>query len=406
MWVAVFKVMFLRLLRDKGALTLAFVLPGCIFAIFAAIFANASGGNLSLRVALAVTSDTPNAVRFNDLIQSSDAFSISTHKNWALKDVQSRVALGKDDVGLVINEDILTGSFIIVSEPSRVIAASVLEGQIRQLLAQDMPDIILRRQLGALEGLTGELNQEAIDTIASAINENAPLFKTYDAYDGEKITGSDELNRSKGSGKSSGVSDATIIYYIGATSMLFLLFSAMQGASLSIEERRSGISDRLLIGPNGTLSILWGKFIFLTLVGTLQALVILGVAHIVFGVAIGSQFPLLLCACVMSAGAAAGLALLIVSLCQTAVQMHTVSTFLVLLFSAVGGSMVPRFMMPDWLQTLGWFTPNAWGIESFYGIMARGQGVLDSLQSLFVLGAVAVLSVLIASVISYRLLRV
>ena len=38
---AIFKIMWLRLWRDKGALVLAFILPGFIFAIFAAIFSNA-----------------------------------------------------------------------------------------------------------------------------------------------------------------------------------------------------------------------------------------------------------------------------------------------------------------------------------------------------------------------------
>jgi len=57
---AVFNIMWLRLWRDKGALVLAFILPGFIFAIFAAIFSNASGGQLDLRAALAVTSTSRN----------------------------------------------------------------------------------------------------------------------------------------------------------------------------------------------------------------------------------------------------------------------------------------------------------------------------------------------------------
>ena len=66
---AVFKTMWLRLWRDKGALVLAFILPGFIFAVFAAIFSNASGGNLDLRVALAATSKAKPSIEFTETLK-------------------------------------------------------------------------------------------------------------------------------------------------------------------------------------------------------------------------------------------------------------------------------------------------------------------------------------------------
>ena len=86
--------------------------------------------------------------------------------------------------------------------------------------------------------------------------------------------------------------------------------------------------------------------------------------------------------------------------------MNTLSTFAVLLLSAVGGSMVPRFMMPGWLQQLGAFTPNFWSIEAFYGILARGQSVVDLLWVWVVLFGGGFLCLGLAALLSHKLMRV
>ncbi|WP_371397789.1 ABC transporter permease [Fretibacter rubidus] len=360
---AIFKIMGLRLWRDKGALVLAFVLPGFIFAIFAAIFANASGGDLDLRASMAVTSQAPATQLLASDLQKSNDFTLTFNDDWTLSDIRERVRLGQDDVGLVLAGDIADPSapaIVIVSEPSRDIAATVLKGQIRQRLAdqsgQSMP---------------------AIFTDISALDSD------------------DDLS----------VADQSVTYYIGATAVLFLLFSAMQGAGLSLDERKTGITQRLLLGPIGTLSMLTGKFLFLSLIGFIQAAIICGVAAVFFDVPVTDHLPGLAVACLGAAALSSGLALLVASLCGSAAQMHTVSTFLVLLFSAVGGSMVPRFMMPDWLQNLGQFTPNSYVIDAVYGILARGQSMADLLPVWYVLFGGALVALILAAGISHMMRR-
>jgi len=336
--LAVFKTMWLRLWRDKGALVLAFILPGFIFAIFAAIFSTASGGSLDLRVAYTVDGVAPATMEMGKAISDGATFEIIEGENWLARDVRESVRLGQADVGLVISDGSPLPTMTIYQDPAREVAATVIKGQIRQILADQ----------------SGTSQEDPFITL-SAMGD---------------------------SGIISGTTDKSVTYYIGATAILFLMFAAMQGASISIDERRSGISERLMVGPKGALAMLTGKFLFLTFIGIAQVSVIILVAALFFKVQV---LPHLLALAFISVGTAmlsSGLALFLASLCGSQTQMHTVSTFLVLLFSAIGGSMVPRFMMPSWLQDIGVITPNYWVIEGYYGILARGQSVL-SLWSVF-----------------------
>ena len=361
---AVFKIMWLRLWRDKGALVLAFILPGFIFAIFAAIFSNASGGTLDLRVSMALISDAPASIAFAEDIKSKADFTLTTDENWSKETVIERVRLGQDDVGLLIHGDIAKPNIqpiSIIKDPSREVAATVLMGQLRQIMAEgsnvSAPEVFI--QISALP----------------------------------EVTDTD-------------VADQSVTYYIGATAILFLLFSAMQGAAISLEERKNGISDRLLVGPVGATAMLTGKFLFLSCIGTIQAAIIVAVGYFAFNVAIIDQIPALALACLGSAALASAIALLVASLSGSSAQMNTVSTFIVLLFSAIGGSMVPRFMMPDWLQSFGRFTPNHWSIEAFYGILARGQSGFDLLHIWGILFGGAAMILVLAAFISHRMMRV
>ena len=78
---------------------------------------------------------------------------------------------------------------------------------------------------------------------------------------------------------------------------------------------------------------------------------------------------------VAAAVSAAGLALLLTTACRTKRQAQTFANVAILTVSAVGGSMVPRFLMPAALKAVGWLTPTTWAIEAYSGIFWRQQPI-------------------------------
>ena len=67
--------------------------------------------------------------------------------------------------------------------------------------------------------------------------------------------------------------------------------------------------------------------------------------------------------------------------------------------------MVPRFMMPLWLQDLGRFTPNAWVIEAYQDALWRDEALTELLPELSSLIALAALATICAGAVSKRRLR-
>ena len=402
MILAVFYTLALRLWRDKGAMAMAFILPGFIFAIFATIFDNAAGGNLDLRVIMSVDAPTPATENLAQQLERDADFAPDIAVN--ADEVYDAVRMGRYDVGLILRGDIRDtkdAPLIIVTEPSRKIAGDVLMGQIRAFLATARPDLLIRESLTLSNQVTGpltDLQQRRADiVIAQAeggkldiVNSPQGLLQFSSA---RAIVDEDALD------------DPSIAYYAGATIAMFLLFSAMHGAAASLEERGSGITDRLLLGPAAALAMMTGKFLYLTAQGIVQAIVILAVAALAFKVpVIDHILPLFVISAIVAA-TCASIALLVSTIARNSIQMNSLATFLVLLFSAIGGSMIPRFMMPDWLQTLGNFTPNAWAIEAYYGLLARGSDTLAITTPLTILAAITVIALLSASVLSHRLMR-
>jgi ABC-2 type transport system permease protein len=104
----------------------------------------------------------------------------------------------------------------------------------------------------------------------------------------------------------------------------------------------------------------------------------------------------------VTAFAVAAFGLLLASACKTRAQLGSLSTLLILIMSAVGGSMFPRFLMPEAMQKAGLFTINAWAIDGFTKVFWRDLPVSALWPQVAVLLAVGVGLFLIARRVARR----
>jgi ABC-2 type transport system permease protein len=391
---AMMRVMALDLWRDRGALLMTFLLPPLVFLIFSSVFAGTTGDDIQLKLAVADTARTPDSGRLAAaLVRSAE---VRAEMAPTADEVRRRVKAGQADAGLVIRADPASADkpFLIVADPSRAVAAPLAQARVQQVLADALPDVTLRRTLTQLEPALGGFTDEQAENADSA----AALMRETKTHDDGGFFEREAV-------KDARVGGGVIAYYAGAVMILFALFSAMQGALGLMDEQSSGVADRLLAGTAGMGPVVSGKFLFLVGQGAVQALLIFATAQVVYGVAVVQHTMLWLPTTLAASACAAGVALGLVSLCRTREQAQMLSTFVILVLAAIGGSMVPRFLMPPWLQAVGWFTPHAWTIDAYQAILWRDAGIGAVYKAWCVLTVVGLFGLVVAHTLARRLRR-
>lgn len=402
----VFRVMWASFWRDRGALAMSLLLPVAVFLVFATIFGGASGENVRISVVAVDEQQSPASKRLITALGTDPSLRLRPASS-AIEAGQL-VAAGAADVGLVIRSAgrpvaEMAGDgeapLAIVVDPVREVAARILAGQIQRAYFNALPDLALRS--------VADLLGQGFITFTPAQRDSldqrfAELAADVAAGGRDQAEGPFEglMVRERPAG--TGLATSHVAYYAGAIAILFLLFSAVHGALSMLEERDTGLLDRMLAGPGGMSAIVGGKFLFLVVQGVAQVAVIFVVAWLLYRVPLPSRLAEFLAVTASAAIAAAGLALLLTTLAGSRRQAQTVANIAILLISAIGGSMVPRFLMPPALQAVGWFTPTTWAIEAYSGLFWRGQPLGEILLPMLLLLATGIGALLLARLLARR----
>jgi ABC-2 type transport system permease protein len=199
-----------------------------------------------------------------------------------------------------------------------------------------------------------------------------------------------------------GKANPVVSMYAAGIAVMFLLFAAVGGAGTLLEEEESQTLERLMCTGLGMGRLLAGKWLLLTLVGVLQATVMFAWAQLVFGVDLVGHLAGFAVMTIVTAGAASSLALALAAACRTRAQLNAVAIVLILTMSALGGSMVPRYVMSGTMREIGRLTFNAWALDGYTKVFWRGMGVPALLPEVAVLAATALALFLLARRLARR----
>ena len=150
-----------------------------------------------------------------------------------------------------------------------------------------------------------------------------------------------------------------------------------------ISERQQGTLRRLRSTNLGSLTLLMGKLVPYFAINQLQVLLMLlagcYLVPLLGGQALQINGSLLLLALMAAAVSvcALGLALLIAVSSSTTEQATLLGGTGNIILAALGGIMIPKFVMPAAMQSIAQWSPMSWGLEGFLDVLLRTGTLRD-----------------------------
>jgi ABC-2 type transport system permease protein len=414
---AVARTHFAKLKRDRAAFVLAFIVPVVFFSVFASIFRGSSSRATTRQIAIAVVDEdgTDSSRRFVEALKREkglrviDVQELPGGRKSPIADAAAAEKMVRDgDVPLALVVPKGFGAtpirfgpsaggptLSILADTSDPIAPQVVSGLLQKVVMTSMPDRMAESGIEQIDRWGGGLTPEQrvnLQKNVAALRER-PAGSSASAGAGSEGSGlvpvkvRDVLGEKKKS--------PTVAVFAAGLGVMFLLFSAAGAGGALIEEVESGTLDRVLSTRVTMTELLLGKLLYLSTVAVAQLTVMFVWGEIFFGLELHRHIPGFLVMSLATAVAASAFGLVLAAISRTRMQLVALSNLLILVMSALGGSMFPRYLLSEKVQKIGLVTLNAWAIDGFMKVFWR-DAPLAALapQVAFLLASGAILFIL------------
>jgi len=385
---------FAKLKRDRAAFVLAFVVPVVFFSVFASIFRGSSSRATTRQIPVVVVDEdrSANSARFVEALKREkglkvvDAKTLPGGKKGPALDVtaaESMVRQGDVPLALIVPKGFgatplqfgpSTGPALkLLADSADPIAPQVVNGLLQKVAMTSMPDVVARAGIAEFDrwggGLTPEQRARVEEGIGKLREESGPSGEDRSGGEGGTAGGlvpvevRDVLGEEK--------TNPTVAVFAAGLGVMFLLFSAAGAGGALIEEVESGTLDRILSTRVTMTQLLLGKLFYLSTVAVAQLTVMFLWGELFFGLELHRHVPGFLVMAVVTALSASAFGLVLAALSRTRMQLVALSNLLILVMSALGGSMFPRYLLSEKVQKIGLVTLNAWAIDGFMKVFWR-----------------------------------
>jgi ABC-2 type transport system permease protein len=397
---AVLRTGFMSLRRDRGAWVLSFVLPIAFFSIFAIIFGqqrregmprvkvavvDEDGGEVSSRLLAALLAEASLEVRTAP-VSTGDKPAHPYDRETA----EAAVHAGDVPVALIIprgfsaaplsfGEGAHSARLLLLNDSSDPVAPQVVAGLLQKAAMMALPDVMAEQGMKYLGDSAGGLSAEQ----RASIDRNLGRLREATRRPGRGSFGQEGLVAVEqrdvvGEHRK----NPYVAFYAAGIGVMFLLFTASGAGGALLDEVESGTLDRVLCTKVSMTTLLLGKLLYLAALALGQLVVMFTwgalVFHLEFVQHLGGFFAI----AVPTAIAAAAFGLVMATACRTRSQLGAFSTLVILIVSAVGGSMFPRFLMPESLQRFSLFAFNSWALDGFTKVFWREEPLLHLLPQI------------------------
>jgi ABC-2 type transport system permease protein len=185
-----------------------------------------------------------------------------------------------------------------------------------------------------------------------------------------------------------------LIQAVAGTAILMLLFSVAGVGTSILEEKENGTINRLLYSPLKASTILYSKMLFAFFISIVQLTAMFLFAWLILNMDMSVNMPGLILMIISTSFAVSSLGIFLAAVAKTRQQAQNLSTILILVMSAIGGSMIPLFIMPAILQKIALLSVNYWGIQGFYDLFWRTLPLEEILPKILILVSIGVVMTL------------